>query len=64
MLKDEDPYVRKTAALCVAKMFEVNPERVEAFGFVKKLQDMLSDGNGMVVSNSIAALMDIEHTKG
>lgn len=25
---------------------------------------MLSDGNGMVVSNAVAALMDIEHSKG
>lgn len=24
-MNDDDPYVRKTAALCVAKMFEINP---------------------------------------
>jgi AP-1 complex subunit beta-1 len=22
---DEDPYVRKTAAICVAKLYEINP---------------------------------------
>jgi AP-1 complex subunit beta-1 len=24
-MNDEDPYVRKTAAICVAKLFEINP---------------------------------------
>lgn len=24
-MHDEDPYVRKTAAICVAKLFEINP---------------------------------------
>ena len=24
-MNDEDPYVRKTAALCVAKLYEINP---------------------------------------
>jgi vesicle coat complex subunit len=27
-LKDEDPYVRKTAAVCVAKMYDINGELV------------------------------------
>lgn len=27
-MNDEDPYVRKTAALCVAKLYEINPQRV------------------------------------
>jgi AP-1 complex subunit beta-1 len=25
-LRDENPYVRKTAALCVAKVYELKPE--------------------------------------
>ena len=25
-LKDEDPYVRKTAAVCVAKLYDINGE--------------------------------------
>ena len=28
-LKDKDPYVRKTAAVCVAKLYDINPELVE-----------------------------------
>ena len=24
-INDEDPYVRKTAAICIAKLYEINP---------------------------------------
>ena len=61
-MKDEDPYVRKTAALCVAKIYETSPSRAE--DFIPLLIDMMSDGNGMVVSNAIAALTDIQSSKG
>lgn len=27
-LKDDDPYVRKTAAVCVAKLYDIDPELV------------------------------------
>lgn len=27
-LKDEDPYVRKTAAVCVAKLYDISPSMV------------------------------------
>lgn len=37
-LKDEDPYVRKTAAVCVAKLFDINPELVEDRGFLDALR--------------------------
>lgn len=36
-MNDENAYVRKTAALCVAKIYEVNSERVESIGLLKKL---------------------------
>ena len=58
-MNDEDPYVRKTAAICVAKIFEINPQRVEDYKFIEKLEEMLSDGNGMVVSNAVAAISEI-----
>ena len=58
-LNDEDPYVRKTAAICIAKLYEINPERVEEYGFVDKLVDLISDGNAMVVSNAIAAITEV-----
>lgn len=37
-LQDEDPYVRKTAAVCVAKLFDINPELVEDRGFLDMLR--------------------------
>ena len=33
-LKDEDPYVRKTAAVCVAKLYDINGELVEVMPFI------------------------------
>lgn len=63
-LKDDDPYVRKTAAVCVAKLFDINPELVEDRGFLDMLRDMLSDANPMVVANAIAALQEIGDISG
>ena len=47
-LKDEDPYVRKTAAVCVAKLHDINAQLVEDQGFLDLLRDLLSDSNPMV----------------
>mmetsp|Transcript_27871 Transcript_27871/g.63052 ORF Transcript_27871/g.63052 Transcript_27871/m.63052 type:complete len:959 (-) Transcript_27871:1-2877(-) len=58
-LKDSDPYVRKTAAICVAKLYEISPDLVTDQGFIETLNDMLGDGNPMVVSNAVAALAEI-----
>ena len=49
-LKDEDPYVRKTAAVCVAKLHDINAQLVEDQGFLDMLRDLLSDSNPMVGS--------------
>ena len=51
-LKDDDPYVRKTAAICVAKLFDINAELVQDRGFVDTLKEMLGDSNPMVVANA------------
>ncbi|XP_070572132.1 AP-1 complex subunit beta-1-like [Ptychodera flava] len=58
-LKDEDPYVRKTAAVCVAKLHDINSQLVEDQGFLDHLRDLLSDSNPMVVANAVAALAEI-----
>ena len=50
-LKDEDPYVRKTAAVCVAKLHDINSQLVEDQGFLDMLRDLLSDSNPMVCIN-------------
>ncbi|CAD7938059.1 unnamed protein product [Amoebophrya sp. A25] len=62
--QDSDPYVRKTAAICIPKVYEINPDLVEDQGFVPDiLQDMLGDSNPMVVANAVAALSEISETK-
>ncbi|KAF4612406.1 hypothetical protein D9613_003746 [Agrocybe pediades] len=58
-LRDENPYVRKTAALCVAKLYDLKPELVIDNGFLEQLQEMIADSNPMVVANTVAALTDI-----
>ena len=58
-LQDEDPYVRKTAAVCVAKLHDINSALVEDQGFLDLLKDLLSDGTPMVVANAVAALAEI-----
>lgn len=58
-LKDKDPYVRKTAAICVAKLYTADPRKAEKEGFVDMLRDMLLDTNATVISNAVAALTEI-----
>ncbi|KAJ7802428.1 adaptin N terminal region-domain-containing protein [Mycena olivaceomarginata] len=58
-LRDDNPYVRKTAALCVAKLYDLKPELVLENGFLEQLHDMIADSNPMVVANTVAALTDI-----
>ena len=58
-LDDVDPYVRKTAAVCVAKLYDMAPERCEEEGFILRLRKMIGDTSPFVVSNSLFALQDI-----
>lgn len=60
-LRDESPYVRKTAAICVAKLFDLNPVMCLENGFLEMLQEMIADPNPMVVANSVTALSEIHH---
>ncbi|KAG8770506.1 beta-adaptin, partial [Serendipita sp. 405] len=39
-LVDEHPYVRKTAAICVAKLYDLKPELAMENGFVESLKEM------------------------
>ncbi|KNC56375.1 coatomer [Thecamonas trahens ATCC 50062] len=61
-LRDEDAYVRKTAAVCVAKLYAMNRSIVADHGFLESLQGLLEDGNPMVVANAVAALSEIQAT--
>jgi AP-1 complex subunit beta-1 len=59
-LQDPDPYVLKTAAICVAKLYDINPQLVEEQGFLDQLRDLLNDSTPMVVANAVAALSEID----
>ncbi|KAK1741365.1 AP-2 complex subunit beta [Skeletonema marinoi] len=63
-LRDDDPYVRKTAAVCVAKLYDIAPELVQERGFIETLHDLISDSNPSVVANGVAALSEIAETSG
>lgn len=58
-LRDESPYVRKTAAICVAKLFDLAPSMCLENGFLEILQELIGDPNPMVVANSVTALAEI-----
>ena len=58
-LRDESPYVRKTAAICVAKLFDLNPALCLEDGFLETLQELMGDPNPMVVANAVTALSEI-----
>ncbi|QIX00211.1 hypothetical protein AMS68_005728 [Peltaster fructicola] len=59
LLKDPDAYVRKTAAFCVAKLYDHDKALVENSDLIDRLNGMLRDENPTVVSSALAALMDI-----
>jgi AP-1 complex subunit beta-1 len=63
-LRDEDPYVRKTAAVCVAKLYDIAPDLVSERGFLETLHDLISDSNPSVVANAVAALSEIAEASG
>ena len=63
-LTDEDPYVKKTAALAVAKLFQTSPRLVKDHSLIKIVQGMLLDGNAIVVANACASLLEISKASG
>lgn len=58
-LKDRDPYVRKTAAIAVAKVYMHDRRVVERADFITGLRDLLMDSNPTVIANAVAALTEI-----
>ncbi|OQE42348.1 hypothetical protein PENCOP_c004G08056 [Penicillium coprophilum] len=59
LMQDNDPYVRKTAAFCVAKLYEHDKKMVENSDLIDRLNRMLKDENPTVVSSVLASLVDI-----
>ncbi|OHT01974.1 Adaptin N terminal region family protein [Tritrichomonas foetus] len=62
-LKDKDPYVRKTAAMAVSKIYDIIPEAVENAQILSDLLELLNDENPMVVSNTTASLFEINERR-
>lgn len=58
-IRDRDPYVRKTAAICVAKLYMHDRRLCEKEDFIGSLRDLLADSNPTVVANAVAALTEI-----
>ncbi|CAK7211200.1 hypothetical protein SEUCBS140593_001088 [Sporothrix eucalyptigena] len=59
LLRDSDPYVRKTAAYCVAKLYDHDKHMVEGSDLIDRLNSLLRDDNPTVVASALAGLMDI-----
>lgn len=47
-IEDKDPYVCKTAAICIAKMYRANSKLAEADGYLEQLMRLLSHENPTV----------------
>ena len=62
-LCDKNPYVRKTAALGVAKLYDIVPESIENADIFNDLLALLFDDNPMVVSNTTAAICEINERR-
>ena len=63
-LKDKDAYVRKIAALCVAKLYMTSPQLVRENGFINTLHECLKDSNPIVVANAMNALNEMSVLSG
>lgn len=61
-LQDDNPYVRKTAAIGVAKLYDLKPSLALENGFVDQLKEMVTDSNPMVVANAVTALIEIHES--
>ncbi|WFD36288.1 hypothetical protein MCUN1_003166 [Malassezia cuniculi] len=56
-LRENDAYVRRTGALCVAKLYTFEPSR--AAQLVPLLQELLFDSSHAVVTNALVSLVEI-----
>ncbi|RMZ92535.1 hypothetical protein DV736_g208, partial [Chaetothyriales sp. CBS 134916] len=59
LLDDSDPYVRKTAAVVVAKLYDHDRRLVETSDLIDRLNRMLNDENPTVIASALSALGDI-----
>jgi vesicle coat complex subunit len=62
-LNDPSPYVRKTAVLGIAKLFQFVPESIKSSDLVDILYNMLRDKDTQVITNVIHALNEVLATE-
>lgn len=63
-LNDPSAYVRKTAVLGIAKLFQFVPESIRRTDLVDILYNMLKDNDTQVITNVIHALNEVLATEG
>jgi len=63
-LKDDAPYVRKTAAVATAKLYRISPATVLESSIVDSLYDMIRDPDTLVIANAIQSLDEILKDEG
>ncbi|CAI5757259.1 unnamed protein product [Candida verbasci] len=54
--QDPDPYLRKTAAYSVSRLFQHDPIMTEQENLVEELNQLLYDDSPLVISNALASL--------
>ena len=63
-LRDQSPYVRKTAVMSCVKLHILSAETAKDANFVDTLYNMLRDRDAQVVSNCVCALNEILRPEG
>lgn len=63
-LKDQNPYVRKTAIMGCVKLYRRSPETIKEGDYIETLYTLLKDTDAQVVLNSIIALSEVLEDEG
>ena len=63
-LNDVDPYVKKTAIIGCVKFFHISKSQFKKTEFLKKLYELTTDQDPLVVINAIEAVNEIQADKG
>lgn len=59
-MQDEDAYVRKTAIMCIPKVYEINASMIENAGLIPMMQKMMKrEANALCIANLALALLEI-----
>ena len=58
-LRDKDPYVRRSAAYAIARLYQHDATRTERESLVDELNELLYDNDLVIISDALAALSSI-----